>query len=55
MHAVLSSWGYDTFHAHTVAVSQFYRKRRDVFDDAMRRHLSGLVEYAPPASGMFFW
>jgi len=40
---------------HTEVVSQFYKERRDVFENAMQKHLAGLVEWTPPESGMFFW
>lgn len=36
-------------------LASFYRKRRDVFDDALRRHLGGLAEWQAPAGGLFFW
>lgn len=36
-------------------MSRFYREKRDVFEHAMRRHLSGLAEWSTPEAGMFFW
>ncbi|KAF7337049.1 PLP-dependent transferase [Mycena venus] len=54
-HALLSAWGTDGFLAHTRGVSGFYRKKRDVFEAAMQRHLQGLAEWTPPQSGLFFW
>ncbi|TCD61660.1 hypothetical protein EIP91_008108 [Steccherinum ochraceum] len=53
--AVLSRWGHKGFFEHTERVSQLYRARRDVFEDALRRHLTGLVEWTTPVSGMFMW
>lgn len=53
--ALLEKWGYDEFYAHTKAVSEFYREKRDVFEKAMRAHLSGLAEWGTPEAGMFFW
>lgn len=54
-HAILDSWGYDGFKTHTEAVSAFYREKRDVFESAMRKHLTGLAEWDTPEAGMFFW
>ncbi|KAF8176239.1 PLP-dependent transferase [Mycena galopus ATCC 62051] len=54
-HALLSAWGVEGFLAHTRAVSEFYGAKRDVFEAAMQRHLTGLVEWVPPQSGLFFW
>ena len=53
--AVLGAWGYDGFKTHTERVSEFYRGKRDVFEDAMRKYLSGLAEWDTPDAGMFFW
>ncbi|KAG8756584.1 hypothetical protein FRC14_002926 [Serendipita sp. 396] len=53
--ALLNSWGYDTFFAHTRLVSEFYRKKREVFTLALDRHLQGLAEWTIPEAGMFFW
>ncbi|KAJ7157622.1 TdiD protein [Mycena crocata] len=53
--ALLSAWGHTGFLAHTRAVSAFYREKRDVFEAAMQRHLTGLAEWAAPQSGLFFW
>ncbi len=32
-----------------------YRHRRDLFADAMARHLGGLADWEVPAGGLFFW
>lgn len=40
---------------HCETVSKFYRAKRDVFEQAMKKHLSGLVEWSSPDSGLFFW
>ncbi|KAF8895975.1 pyridoxal phosphate-dependent transferase [Infundibulicybe gibba] len=37
------------------AVAAFYREKRDVFERAMIKHLSGLAEWSRPEAGMFFW
>jgi len=53
--ALLRSWGYDGFKAHTEAVSDFYRQKRDTFERALRIHLAGLAEWDTPEAGMFMW
>src|ERR1700691_5311032 len=52
---LLTSWGYDGFFAHPHTVSQFYRKKRDVFERALHKHLQGLAEWSTPEAGMFVW
>lgn len=53
--ALLDSWGYDNFKAHTHTVSQFYKGKRDVFERLMKKHLDGLAQWDTPEAGMFFW
>jgi len=55
VHKLLDSWGYDGFKKHIGNVSAFYRAKRDVFEHAMKKHLSGLAEWTLPEAGMFFW
>ncbi|KAJ3503955.1 hypothetical protein NLJ89_g8202 [Agrocybe chaxingu] len=52
---LLDSWGYDGFAAHVQRVGQFYKEKRDIFERAMRKHLTGLVEWTSPEAGMFLW
>jgi tryptophan aminotransferase len=52
---LLDSWGYEGFKAHTDFVSEFYREKRDQFENALRTHLSGLAEWNTPCAGMFVW
>ncbi|KAG6856267.1 hypothetical protein H0H87_005952 [Tephrocybe sp. NHM501043] len=52
---LLESWGYAAFVKHTEKVSAFYREKRDVFEAAMNKHLTGLAEWDTPEAGMFFW
>ncbi|EIW57619.1 PLP-dependent transferase [Trametes versicolor FP-101664 SS1] len=54
-HALLESWGYDNFKVHTLAVSEFYKGKRDVFERFMKQYLDGLAEWDTPEAGMFFW
>lgn len=53
--ALVEEWGYNNFFAHTRAVANFYREKRDVFESALNAHLSGLAEWCTPEAGMFFW
>ncbi|OJA14595.1 hypothetical protein AZE42_13520 [Rhizopogon vesiculosus] len=53
--SLVEEWGYNNFFAHTEAVANFYRKKRDVFDSALNAHLGGLAEWYTPEAGMFFW
>jgi tryptophan aminotransferase len=53
--SLVEEWGYDNFFAHTRAVADFYRQKRDVFDAALNMHLGGLAEWCTPEAGMFFW
>ncbi|SJL09891.1 related to aromatic amino acid aminotransferase I [Armillaria ostoyae] len=53
--ALLDSWGYDGFKAHTDHVSSFYRKKRDIFERALKAHLSDLADWDSPEAGLFFW
>ncbi|KZT42180.1 PLP-dependent transferase [Sistotremastrum suecicum HHB10207 ss-3] len=53
--AILQSWGYEGFYAHTANVAAFYKERRDIFVAAMERHLSGLAQWTVPEAGMFIW
>lgn len=53
--SVLSRWGHDGFLVHAERVGEFYRARRDMFEAALRRHLSGLIEWVSPVAGFFIW
>ncbi|KIY72465.1 PLP-dependent transferase [Cylindrobasidium torrendii FP15055 ss-10] len=53
--ALLEKWGFETFITHTEYVSAFYRRRRDVYNAAMEKYLTGLAEWDSPEAGMFFW
>ncbi|KAJ4479621.1 PLP-dependent transferase [Lentinula edodes] len=64
---LLDSWGYDKFFLHTRNVSEFYKKKRDVFERELQKWLGGgapeegesdegrLAEWVSPEAGMFFW
>ncbi|KAH7884286.1 pyridoxal phosphate-dependent transferase [Phlebopus sp. FC_14] len=53
--ALVEKWGYDDFYAHTEAVANFYREKRDAFENALKTHLGDLAEWSTPEAGMFFW
>jgi len=52
---LLRSWGYNGFKAHTEAISDFCRQRRDGFERALGTHLAGLAERDTAQAGMFMW
>ncbi|KAI9574053.1 TdiD protein [Boletus coccyginus] len=53
--ALVEKWGYEGFTAHTEAVAEFYRGKRDTFEKALETHLGDLGEWRTPEAGMFFW
>ena len=53
--SLLTRWGYQGLFDHVARVAEFYRKKRDVFQEAMVRHLSGIAEWSVPEAGMFMW
>ena len=60
IHKLLDRWGYEGFLEHTRRVSAFYRKKRDVFDEALVRHFGssgegGKARWVRPEAGMFYW
>lgn len=52
---LLESWGLDGFLAHTRQVAGFYKRRRDVFELHLQKHLGGLAEWKRPDAAMFYW
>ncbi|KAF8630898.1 hypothetical protein AX17_005256 [Amanita inopinata Kibby_2008] len=55
IYKLLSTWGMSGFFTHCERVSEFYRVRRDSFEDCLRRHMTGLAEWTTPEAGMFYW
>ncbi|QRV87153.1 aminotransferase class I and II protein [Ceratobasidium sp. AG-Ba] len=54
--AILKHWGHSGFRAHISNISDFYRGKRDVFHEAMKKHFgNGLAEWTKPEAGLFFW
>ncbi|KAG9051199.1 hypothetical protein FS837_011314 [Tulasnella sp. UAMH 9824] len=54
-YSLLSHWGYDGFQQHVDYIASVYRRKRDLFATAMRKHLEGLAEWSTPEAGMFVW
>lgn len=54
-HSLLAHWGIDGFLAHSRAVSEFYRQRRDRFEATARDALGDLATWVSPVAGMFLW
>ncbi|KDR75974.1 hypothetical protein GALMADRAFT_139740 [Galerina marginata CBS 339.88] len=52
---LLDSWGYEGFAIHVHNVAAFYAEKRDIFERAMKKYLTGLAEWSTPEAGMFFW
>ncbi|KAF9223812.1 PLP-dependent transferase [Gyrodon lividus] len=55
MLALVEPWGYDGFEAFTRNVSNFYKKKRNIFEEALQEHLGDVAEWSTPESGLFFW
>ena len=41
--------------ARLARVADLYRNKRDVFDQALTRHLGGVASWTVPPGGLFFW
>lgn len=51
----LTRLGHQGFYEHTLRVAQLYKKRRDFFEAAARKHLDGLATWVQPDTGMFLY
>ncbi|KAJ2746314.1 hypothetical protein GGI20_001436 [Coemansia sp. BCRC 34301] len=49
------TWGIDGWEAHLRELRAMYTLRRNLFIQAVDKHLAGLVEYTVPTAGMFLW
>ncbi|KAF7312725.1 PLP-dependent transferase [Mycena indigotica] len=51
------TWGHSGFLRHVDSVASLYKAKRDVFEEALQRHLGkdGLAEWSTPQAGLFFW
>eukprot|EP01132_Coremiostelium_polycephalum_P005741 gene5741-7142_t len=52
---LLTSWGFEQWDKHIEMVQSFYKTKRDAFESAAKKHLTGLAEFVAPSAGMFFW
>ena len=53
--AYLTKLGHQGFYEHTQRVAQLYKRRRDFFEAAARKHLDGLATWVQPDCGMFLY
>lgn len=51
-YAFLKEWGISGFLQHTTNVANFYKKRRDAFEEIAKRHLSGVADWVTPQAGV---
>ncbi|KAJ2896749.1 hypothetical protein IWW38_001928 [Coemansia aciculifera] len=49
------AWGIDGWEAHLRDLRATYTLRRNLFIQAVNKHLAGLVEFTVPTAGMFLW
>ena len=52
---LLKEWGVDGFLTHAQHTTAFYKRRRDVMQACLTKHLTGLAEWTVPEAAMFFW
>ena len=52
---LLQHWGEEGWEKHLKSVCTFYRTQRDHFLKSAETHLTGLVEWNTPNTGMFVW
>lgn len=52
---LLKEWGIGGFLKHAEHAAAFYKRRRDVMQSALLKHLTGLAEWTVPEAAMFFW
>ncbi|KAI8914183.1 pyridoxal phosphate-dependent transferase [Gorgonomyces haynaldii] len=55
LYTLLNQIGQQGFLEHTLAVTAYYKQRRDVFCAALTKHLSGIAQWDVPDAGMFVW
>lgn len=54
-HIVLDAISSPDWESRLTGLADFYRARRDAFDDALHRHLGDLATWDTPCGGLFFW
>ncbi|WP_248803416.1 PLP-dependent aminotransferase family protein [Pseudomonas sp. MWU13-2100] len=47
--------GTEKYRQHLVQLRDFYRARRDAFQQALERHFGDLADWQVPQGGLFFW
>lgn len=52
---LLKEWGVEGFLTHAQHAAAFYKRRRDVMQSCLTKHLTGLAEWTVPEAAMFFW
>ena len=52
---LLEYWGTEGFMQHCSNVASFYRKKRDMFEAAAKKHLDGVADWVTPVAGMFLY
>lgn len=52
---LLHKWAIKGFLSHVNQIEDFYRRRRDLMNEAATKHLTGICEWSLPEGGMFFW
>ncbi|KAJ3311111.1 hypothetical protein HDV04_004425 [Boothiomyces sp. JEL0838] len=55
IYTIIKSWGIEGFIQHTKRITQYYKKRRDILQSALEKHLTGLASWNIPDAGLFFW
>jgi len=53
--ALLEHWGQQGLLEHCQRVADFYKQRKDVFEAAAKKHLTGLATWQTPNAGMFLY
>jgi tryptophan aminotransferase len=54
-YSLLKSWGMSGLLSHSKAVAEFYRIRREWFEELAQKYLGDLAEWVSPVAGMFLW
>ncbi|KIK69758.1 hypothetical protein GYMLUDRAFT_150603 [Collybiopsis luxurians FD-317 M1] len=52
---LLKHWGIQGFLSHTATCAQFYRDKRNLMEEYLKKHLTGLADWSPPNASMFYW
>ncbi|KAK0199870.1 TdiD protein [Desarmillaria ectypa] len=52
---LLQSWGTSGFLTHAANIAEYYRRKRDIFEMYLNKHLTGLAQWNTPNAAMFYW